>query len=109
MIVNRREERKKCRLKANFVSSNMKYLGFTENLSEHGICITAAPTKSAIDFTSQISNEVHVELPSRETVTVSGGVIWVQTDTSPHGYIFKMGMRLVNAPREYTEFIKELN
>jgi hypothetical protein len=107
-VHKRIEERKKYRLKAYFVSSNFKYLGFTENVSEHGMCITAAPTNNPIDITSEITNEVRVELPSRETITVSGGVVWVHTANSPHGYIYKIGMNLMSAPQKYRNFIKGL-
>jgi hypothetical protein len=102
----RQFERKKYRFKAYFISGKIKYLGFIENSSEEGLFFTKAPSTTPIDFSSHTTHEIQLHLPSGDTLTISGEVKRFHTETSPHGLIYRMGIKIINPPKQYREFLK---
>jgi hypothetical protein len=103
---SRKFERKKYRFRAYFISGNTKYFGFVENFSKEGISLTTAPTTSPINFSSHTTHKIQLDLPSGETLTISGEVERFHTETSSHGLIYKMGIKIINPPIKYKAFLK---
>jgi hypothetical protein len=95
-------------LKAEYISGGMSYTGFIENFSEDGIFMRTAPTKTAIDFSSQTNSELKFQLSSGETFHIHGEVRWFHTEISSHGLIFRIGVKITNPSSQYIKFLKTL-
>lgn len=95
-------------LKAEYISGGMSYSGFIENFSEDGIFIRTAPTKTAIDFSTQSNSELKFQPSSGETLHIHGDVKWFHTEISPHGLIFRIGVKILKPSPQYIEFLKTM-
>jgi hypothetical protein len=104
----RRHERRTAHLNAEFISSGLSYTGFIENISDEGMFMTTDPTKTAIDFTPAIPRTLKFQLPSGNTLKIQCDVRWFYMKTSTHGLIFTMGIKIINPPSQYIDFIKTL-
>ena len=101
----RRSKRIIVSLKAELISDGTSYTGFIENLSENGLFITTAPTKTAIIFTPEAPCEIKFQLPSGETLNLPCKIIWAYR-TPPHGITNSIGLEIIDQHQKYIEFLK---
>ncbi|GBE37874.1 PilZ domain protein [bacterium BMS3Bbin08] len=105
----RRYERKPFRLKAELVIGNQKYPAFIENLSEYGAYVEIAPSKTPIEFYPATKVGLRFEIPSGETIDISGEVRWSRVDISPSQQcISYVGIEILKPPPGYSKFFKTL-
>lgn len=104
----RRSKRITVSLKAERISGSSNHSVFIENLSEHGICMTAAPAKTAKDFTPETNVRLKLQLSSGETLNLDCRVIWSHK-TLPHDPTKSVGMEIIDPPLKYLEFLKTLH
>ncbi len=107
-IERRHTERTAVNLDAELISDGVSYAGTLENLSEDGIFIKTAHTKNAIDFTPGKIFQVKFQPSPGETLNLSCEAIWFYTETSSMGLIFSIGMKIINVPQRYKEFLEVL-
>jgi len=106
-VERRRSKRKIVSLEARLVSGGVRLAGVIENLSEEGIYMRTAPTKSVIDFSPGTPLELSFQLPSGEMLNLHCNVKWAYK-TLPHGLTNSIGMEIINPPQKYKEFLKSL-
>ncbi len=104
----RRSKRITVSLKGERISGDLSHAVFIENLSEHGICITAAPAKTAKDFTPETPVQLKLQLSSGETLVLDCNVIWAHK-TAPDGSTKSVGLEIKDPPLKYKEFLKTLH
>jgi hypothetical protein len=94
-------------LKAELIAGDTRSACFIENMSEKGIYLVAAPTKSSLDFSPESAFELRFKLPSGEKLNLRCSVIW-SFPTPPHGYTYSIGLQVTDPPLTYLEALKEL-
>ncbi len=82
-------------LKAEIISGDIICEGVIENLSETGIYVITAPTKSEIDFAPGTILEVKFQFLSGETLNLHCEVKW-SYKTPPHGLTNRIGMKIID-------------
>ncbi len=103
----RRSRRKIVSLEAELISGGISYKGFIGNISGDGIYIRTAPTKTTINFAPKTTLELKFQLPSGETLNLHCKVIW-SYKTPPHGLTYSMGVKIIDPPPKYKEFLETL-
>src|SRR3990167_9703709 len=84
-------------LKAEIISGDISCEGVIENLSEAGIYVITAPTKTEINFAPGTILEVKFQFLSGETLNLHCEVKW-SYKTPPHGLTNRIGMKIINPP-----------
>jgi len=105
-------------LNAELISGSINQLGFIENISEEGLYLKTAPTRTKIDYTPGRILELKFRLPSKETLNLNCKVIWAYR--SPHNGLTssmgidpppeytEMGIQIIDPPPRYIEFVNTL-
>jgi hypothetical protein len=105
----RSSKRKIVSIIGELISNGNHYKGHIENVSENGIFMNIANTKSAVDFIPSVTPEVRFKLPSGNVLNLQCEIKWLHTyKTTSHGLMNSMGMEIKDPPVEYKEFIKSL-
>jgi len=102
----RHNKRKVISLDARIISGGQIYSGIIVNMSEEGIFMVNAISRTSIDFTPGSTLKLITQLPTDEILDLDCDVKWFQKKSSPHGPTFKMGMEIINPPLEYRKFIR---
>ncbi len=106
-------------LKAEFMRGNKRYTGYIENLSEDGvrwhryvgdidsfsdnnICMV-----SGTDFKPGTTLELELFFPTGKTLILHCKVIWSHV-AAPDGFLKRIGMKIIDPPVQYTEYVKTL-
>ena len=105
---NRRSERISDNLDAEIVASGVSYPGIIMNFSEGGLYMVTATANSIVDITPSSNVELKCTLPDGKLLNMDCEVKWFQTKTSPHGVSFSMGMEIKSPPKEYEDFINNV-
>lgn len=92
---------------AEIINEDKRRAGTIENLSDEGIYVVAAPTKSEKDFPPGRGLEIRFRLPSGEKLDLHCTVQWSYL-TPPHGYTFSIGLKIIDPPLIYQEALKSL-
>ncbi len=103
---NRKSKRKVISLDARIISDGQIYTGIIINMSEEGLYMVNALSRTTIDFTPGSTLKLVTQLPTDEILNLDCDVKWFQKKTSPHGPTFKMGMSIINPPSQYKRFVK---
>lgn len=103
----RRHKRIMINLKAELIMGDTRHACFIENMSDTGIYIVTAPTKSSLDFAPESAFELRFKLPSGDKLNLQCSVIW-SFPTPPHGYTNSVGLEIKDPPLSYLEALKEL-
>jgi hypothetical protein len=103
----RRNKRIMINLKAELFLGDARHACFIENMSETGIYIVTAPTKSSLDFAPESAFELRFKIPSGDKLNLQCSVIW-SFPTPPHGYTNSIGLEIKDPPLTYLEALKEL-
>ncbi len=105
-IEKRQKKRKVISLDARIISDGAVYNGIIINMSEEGIFMVNALSRTAIDFTPGSTLKLVTQLPTNEIMDMDCSVKWFQKKSSPVGPTFKMGMEIINPPLKYREFVR---
>jgi hypothetical protein len=104
----RHSERISIHLNAHIFSNGKTYSGFIENVSEEGIeYLTTFLTQAPKNFTPNKIITLSFQIPSGETINLYCEVKWLLR-TSPHEDSLTLGMKIIDPPQEYEEFLKSL-
>ena len=99
----RREKRKEMKLKVLFGENICENVGFTSNISKHGMYIES---ESARAYSRKISLMLNA---NQQVFKLRGEVRWRMESPSPGqgGKITEgMGVKIVDAPQEYLNLVK---
>jgi hypothetical protein len=102
----RRSKRIVIGLKAEIISGGISCEGVIDNLSEDGIFVITAPSKTEMDFTSGTILEVNFQFMSEETLHLKCKVKWSHK-TPPHHLTHRIGMEIIESPWDMNVTPKE--
>jgi hypothetical protein len=107
---DRRSNRRiKHSIKADLTFNEKHYKAVIENFSETGIFKIVFPEKSVIEFFPGNTLEVNLLLPAKQQLTLECEIKWVRIKRgSPLFLKYHMGLKIIEPPREYKEFIQTL-
>jgi hypothetical protein len=105
---NRRAERINENLDAEIIAGGVSYPGIIMNFSEEGLYMVTATANSIVDITPSSTVELKCTLPDGKFLNMNCEVKWFQTKSSPHGVSFSMGMEIKTPPKEYEDFINNI-
>ena len=102
----RSSERKSESLDAEITIDGVKYSAIIMNYSEEGLFLLSATLYEvdAVDERSELI--VRCILPSDEVLDLNCEVKWSNKKDSPYGVALNMGMKILDPPEKYTEFIR---
>ena len=103
----RRSKRAILDIPAEIINGDKRRAGTIENLSEAGLYVVTAPTKSEKELFPGTEIEIRFRLPSEEKVSLHCVVKWSYL-TPPHGYTFSMGLEVKNPPATYLDAIDKI-
>ena len=95
-------------LDAEIIAGGVSYSGIIMNFSEEGLYMVTATANSIVDITPSSTVELKCTLPDGKSLNMDCEVKWFQTKTSPHGVSFSMGMEIKSPPKEYEDFINNI-
>jgi hypothetical protein len=100
--------RKVCNLEADIISGGIKCQGFIENVSEGGVeYLMTSEIISSENFTPDKRIELNFRTPSGEELKLDCEVRWF-LKVSPDHNRQSLGIKIIDPPLEYKEFIKTL-
>jgi hypothetical protein len=104
----RSSKRKSINLKANIIIDGNTYNGFIKNVSESGIgYLITSSIHISKDFTPVKKIKLNFQIPANEDMTLLCEVIWFLR-TSSDAEILTLGMKIIDPPQQYAEWIKNL-
>ncbi|MEW6417789.1 MAG: PilZ domain-containing protein [Nitrospirota bacterium] len=104
----RRYKRIKVNLKAERISGDEKYGVFIENISEHGICMITTHLKTHSKYTPGTDIDLRFRLSSGQTLNLCCKVIWAHSKIPPDGLTDSIGLKIIDPPLQYIEFVRTL-
>lgn len=99
-------ERKSDSLDAEITLAGVNYSGIIMNYSEEGLFLVSATLYEVDEIDDNTEMEVRCTLPSEVKVNLRCEVTWFNKKDSPFGVSLKMGMKILNPPEKYTDFIR---
>lgn len=103
---NRASERISESLDAEITLEGVNYSGIIMNYSEEGLFLVSATLYEVDEVDEQTEMEIRCTLPSEEKVNLRCKVKWSSKKDSPFGVSLNMGMKILDPPEKYTEFIR---
>jgi len=100
-------ERLVVNLKAERLSCTKNCSVFIENLSDSGIYMITAPSKSK-DYEPGRKLLLKLELATGKTLNLQCNVKW-SYDNSPEDLTNSVGLEILDPPKEYKDFIRTLH
>ena len=104
---SRRYKRAILDIPAEIIDGDRRRAGTIENLSDRGLYVVTAPTKSEKEFFPGTEIEIRFRLPSEEQLRLHCMVKWSSL-IPPHGFTFSIGLEITNPPAEYQEALKQM-
>lgn len=104
----RRHERIIESLNAEIVSNGTVYSCVVMNFSAEGLYIVTATATSIVEISPSTILQLNCTLPSGSKLSMDCRIIWFQTNPSPHGVAFSLGLEIVDPPREYRDFVDSI-
>ena len=99
-------ERKSDSLDAEITLDGLNYSGIIMNYSEDGLFLVSATLYNVDEVDEKTEMEIICTLPSEEKVNLNCKVQWSNKKDSPFGVSINMGLKIIDPPQKYTEFIK---
>ena len=99
-------ERKSDSLDAKITLDGLDYSGIIMNYSEDGLFLVSATLYDVDEVDENTEMEIICTLPSEEKVNLKCKVKWSNKKDSPFGVSINMGLKIIDPPQKYTEFIK---
>jgi hypothetical protein len=104
---SRRSKRLIIDLPAEVIINDKRYAGTIANLSEEGIYIVTAPSKSSTELTPDTDLELRFQFPSGEKMALQCRIKWAY-QTPPHGYTTSVGLVIIDSPITYKKLLQTL-
>ncbi len=102
-------KRKNINLNAKIISGGKTYDGYIKNVSEGGVVyLMTFSIQVSEDFTPETIIELYFQIPSGETLHLYCEVKWF-LKASLDDKTLNLGMKIIDPPPKYIEFIKTLN
>ena len=96
-------------LDAHVSSGGKTYTGFIENVSKEGVeYLMVSSIEASKDFKPEKIIELYFQIPSGETLNLNCEVQWLLR-ASPNDKTLTLGMKIIDPPTKYKEFINSLN
>ena len=102
----RTSERTPDNLDAEISLDGLNYSGIIMNYSEEGLLLVSATLYNVDKVDEQTEMEIRCALPSKEKVNLRCEVKWSNKKNSPFGVSLNMGMKILDPPEKYIEFIR---
>lgn len=99
----------KVNLKAERISGDEKHGVFIENISESGIYMITAPSKTHKKYTPGTDIDVKFHLSTGKTLDLHCKVKWAYSKIPPNGLTDCIGLEIIDPPLQYIEFVKSLH
>jgi len=96
------------RLRAEPISTNTKKTVLIENISETGIHMITAPSKTAAKFKTGMEIYLKFRSSSGETFNLRCKVRWAYAETPPDGLTDSVGLQIIDPPLRYREFVRTI-
>lgn len=93
-------------LDAEVVLDGVNYSGIIMNYSEEGLFLVSATLYDIEDVDEKAAMDISCTLPSEEKVNLQCEVKWFNKKDSPFGVSLNMGLRIINPPDKYLEFVR---
>ena len=104
----RSNERLNIAHEAEIISDGKSFAGTIENVSESGIgYIITSSMQNPDEFSPEKVISLSFKVPSGDTVSVNCRIVWL-AKSLPDGKTLTLGMKLVDIPHEYREWINNL-
>ncbi len=103
---NRACERISDSLDAEITLDGVNYSGIIMNYSEEGLFLVSATLYEIDEVDEHTEMEIRCTLPSEGKVSLRCKVKWSNKKDSPYGVSLNMGMKILDPPDEYTDFIR---
>jgi len=103
----RRHKRLIVSLPAEIIAEDTHITGSIENLSDEGLYLVTAPSKTSLNIKSDVPVELSITFPSGEKINITCKVKW-SYQTPPHGYTNSLGLEIMENSSEYKEALKTL-
>ncbi len=108
LMERRRFKRIPVYLKANIILNDKTYSGFIEDVSVEGIkYIVTYFFKPSENFTPEKKVSLNFQVPTGETLNLNCEIIWF-TRITPDDKELTLGMKIIDPPQKYMEFIEIL-
>jgi len=91
---------------AEITLDGLNYSGIIMNYSEEGLLLVSATLYNVDKVDEQTEMEINCTLPSKEKVNLRCEVKWSNKKNSPFGVSLNMGMKILDPPEKYIEFIR---
>lgn len=104
----RASERISDSLDAEVSFDGVSFSGIIMNYSDEGLFLVSATLYEVDAVDENIEMEVRCTLPSEEKVNLRCRVKWCNKKDSPFGVSMNIGMKILDPPEKYLEFIKGL-
>jgi hypothetical protein len=96
------------KLKANIICGGKTYAGFIKNVSESGLgYLITSVVETPEDFKLKKIVQVSFQVPSDEMLNLKCEIIWFLR-TPFDDKTLTLGMKIIDPPPEYKEFVKNL-
>ena len=93
-------------LDAEITLDGVNYSGIIMNYSDEGLFLVSATLYDVDEVDEHTEMEIRCTLPSEEKVNLKCEVKWSNKKDSPFGGSLNMGMKILDPPEKYMEFIK---
>ena len=93
-------------LDAEITLDGVNYSGIIMNYSDEGLFLVSATLYDVDEVDEHTEMEIRCTLPSEEKVNLKCEVKWSNKKDSPFGVSLNMGMKILDPPEKYMEFIK---
>ena len=103
---NRVSERITDSLDARVILDGVTYSGIIMNYSEEGLFLVSATLYEVEEVDEKTVMDLECTIPPDEKVHLKCEVKWFNKKDSPYGISLNVGMRIINPPLKYTEFIE---
>jgi len=103
---NRACERISDSLDAEITLDGVNYSGIIMNYSDEGLFLVSATVYEIDEVDEKTEMEIRCTLPSEEEVSLRCEVKWSNKKDSPYGVSLNLGMKILDPPEKYMEFIR---
>jgi hypothetical protein len=96
------------KIKADFILGGKTYYGSIKNVSESGLGYLITSSLLDTELSSPMKSiEICFQAPSGQTYNLSCRTVWF-SKTLPHGNTLVLGMKIIDPPKSYKEWIKQI-
>ncbi|UCF86640.1 MAG: PilZ domain-containing protein [Nitrospiraceae bacterium] len=108
--MEKRAEKRVCiSLEGELTYNNTRYPVFIVNISKYGLHTLALLGESVKEITPETMFEMEIHLPTGETVQLDCRKSWTHKTILSHTATRRVGIKIIDPPPKFEEFIKTLS